>query len=150
MTHTAGEAQYGGRLRIATDIELGSALREVDKKVSALHDDIAGQLDAVLKTLVPDTFLFVISVPRGTTVMRAIGTGGRSTIQKITLVKIAPGAFPSSVTCYHDDIPGVFVLDSAQTNVSVGLIVNGERNMSVTNNDAAVDCAVWVTHEIEA
>ncbi len=145
MSHTRQPSEYGGRVHIATDFELGAALQAVNDSVNNLSGDVQRQIDAALRALAPESLTFVCSLPRSANKQPfKVGNGEVSVLRKLTLVRVAPGSFPSSVVWQHDDVSGSFVLDSTQPTIEIGQVMYGERMLYLTNNDAGVDCAVLV------
>lgn len=147
-TPNAPNAEYRGRFTIATNVELGAALNQIDHDVRRMNDNMHEQIEQAMRSLLPDSFVIVTSVPRAQQRREYfIGDGGESVVRKVTLVKLSPGAFPSSVTVWHNDLSGFFVLDGTQLSVDLGITQHGEKSVFVQNNDAAIDCALFWIHE---
>lgn len=136
---------FSGRFHVASNVELTAALNAVNDSVEGITADVGKQIEAALRLLAPESLTIVCSLARGTKQQPfKIGNGEVSILRKLTLVRIAPGSFPSSVVWQHDDVSGSFILDSNQQTIDIGQIQYGERTLLLTNNDAGVDCAVLV------
>jgi hypothetical protein len=143
--HNRGGPEHAARVQVATEFEMGAALGTIAERVQGVQDDLSQQIDAVLATLLPDQMATLHGIPGGAMREPYIGHGEMSVFYKITLVKIVPGAFPSSISVRHADLSGVFILDSTQTSVEVGITQYGQRSLTLINNDPAVDAGVLVT-----